>query len=315
MTRSSALFQPRITTGSATPRSTSMPDKDFSRLEYRRSDAWPRRIEREGPFIAGLLAAAPRGAPWVLDLGCGSGEHVRWLATSGHPALGLDRSADALLLASEARDRLEPGAPAPAPGSARWLRADLRALPLAAGSARLALCLGNTLVLLGDDGPILEALREARRALAPGGALLVQIINYHRLRKLQERALPINFRRPPEATEDPSEELVYLRLMDFDEPEHVSFHAITLARRSGSDDIAVRRSVRRRLRSLEADGLASLLREAGFDEIRLHGDFAGSPFEPLVSADVIALARVAAGTAVRSALPRAQALRRPPLRE
>lgn len=32
----------------------------------------------------------------VLDVACGSGRHVRWMAARGHPVTGVDRSADAI---------------------------------------------------------------------------------------------------------------------------------------------------------------------------------------------------------------------------
>jgi SAM-dependent methyltransferase len=35
----------------------------------------------------------------VLDLACGGGRHMRWMAAQGHPVLGVDRSAEALALA------------------------------------------------------------------------------------------------------------------------------------------------------------------------------------------------------------------------
>ena len=38
---------------------------------------------------------APPGGR-VLDVACGSGRHMRWFAGRGHPATGVDRSADAL---------------------------------------------------------------------------------------------------------------------------------------------------------------------------------------------------------------------------
>jgi SAM-dependent methyltransferase len=37
----------------------------------------------------------------VLDLACGGGRHMQWLAAQGHAVLGVDRSPEALALASE----------------------------------------------------------------------------------------------------------------------------------------------------------------------------------------------------------------------
>jgi len=41
-----------------------------------------------------------RPAGQVLDLACGGGRHMQWLASKGHPVLGVDRSHEALALAS-----------------------------------------------------------------------------------------------------------------------------------------------------------------------------------------------------------------------
>ncbi len=48
-------------------------------------------VQRWTPLIA------PRSA--VLDLACGAGRHMQWLATHGHRPTGVDRSAEALALA------------------------------------------------------------------------------------------------------------------------------------------------------------------------------------------------------------------------
>ena len=41
-----------------------------------------------------------RPAGQVLDLACGGGRHMQWLASQGHAVLGVDRSPEALALAS-----------------------------------------------------------------------------------------------------------------------------------------------------------------------------------------------------------------------
>lgn len=62
----------------------------YSRFEYRRLIAWPERIRREWPFLERLLATAPSRR--LLDLGSGTGEHARFLASHGFSVVGIDAS-------------------------------------------------------------------------------------------------------------------------------------------------------------------------------------------------------------------------------
>ena len=74
-------------------------DDLYSRVDYRRFVAWPKRIRREAPFLMEVLEKAPTRS--VIDLGCGTGEHCRFLAGEGFEAVGLDRSASMLANAQE----------------------------------------------------------------------------------------------------------------------------------------------------------------------------------------------------------------------
>lgn len=47
------------------------------------------------PWIERWRHLLPTGCP-VLDVACGSGRHLRWLATNGHAMTGVDRDATAL---------------------------------------------------------------------------------------------------------------------------------------------------------------------------------------------------------------------------
>jgi SAM-dependent methyltransferase len=108
---------------------------------------------------AALDLASPAGAGLAVDIGCGPGLKAGWLAEHLAPGgllLGIDIDQDAVASAS----RLWP---------ASWLSADAQALPLRAGRADLCWCVA-ALDLFAQ--PHL-ALAEARRALRPGGTLVV----------------------------------------------------------------------------------------------------------------------------------------------
>lgn len=114
------------------------------------------------------LAQVEPGKP-VADLGCGYGRHLTALIEHGHPhPLGIDRSP--LLLAEARRE---------AP-TARLLRADLRRLPLHAGSLAAAFCFYSSM-FLGTHEDAMAALREAARVLRPGGSLVLTTDNPLRL--------------------------------------------------------------------------------------------------------------------------------------
>ena len=87
----------------------------YSRLQYRRLIAWPKRIEREAPLLQEVLGSG--SSRLVLDLGCGTGEHARFLASAGYEVVGVDR-AEGLL--EEARRE--------APAGVSFFRADLGTL-------------------------------------------------------------------------------------------------------------------------------------------------------------------------------------------
>src|SRR3954469_5382827 len=128
----------------------------------------PPRLAREDVVAALRLAQVEPGKP-VADLGCGYGRHLEALIGQGHAhPIGIDRSP---LLLDEARALAR---------AARLVRADLRALPLHAGSIAAAFCFYSSM-FLGTDADSAAALREAARVLRPGGALVLTTDNPLRL--------------------------------------------------------------------------------------------------------------------------------------
>ncbi len=118
-------------------------------------------VESRHRWLAGLLALE-RGSR-VVDLGCGTGSSLRFIAPwlSDGLAVGVDRAVPAL---REAAGVLGRG------GHGRLLRADLgRPLPFAAASFDRALC-HNVLEFLPDPQLL---LREAFRVLRPRSRLVL----------------------------------------------------------------------------------------------------------------------------------------------
>lgn len=247
---------------------------DYSRLGYRRFVAWPARIRREGPLLLRSLRNAPGRR--VLDLGCASGEHSRFLAEEGFSVVGVDQSETSLALARDVESR----------GEVRYVQGDLRDLDrLVPPGFDGAICLGNTLVHLVAERDLSRALEALASVLVEGGVLLFQILNYHRLRETQSRYLPLNF--VPEEGGD----RVFLRLMDFREDGRVLFCPTTLEFRPDEPHpVRVLESRSVELRGWEREELLELLGEAGFRVTALLGDMSGRPFVVSESNDLIVVA-------------------------
>ncbi len=251
-------------------------DDPYRRCDYRRSIAWPARIRREAPVLRELLESGPNRR--VLDLGCGTGEHVRALAELGFEAVGVDRSPSMLAQARAGGES----------AGVTFVEADLRDLEgrLEPGFGG-AVCLGNVLPHLREEADLERFCQGARAVLAAGAPLLLQVLNYEGIRLRGERALPVNVRPAEDGAE-----IVFLRLMQTRPDGSVAFFPSTLELRPDEDPpLRVVRSQKVELRGWTRSQLQASLERAGFPETRAWGDFARSPFVVEASRDLILLAR------------------------
>ncbi len=133
-------------------------DADYAALYAHRDEA-----EAEAA-VATLLGAAPElAAGPVLDLGCGSGRHLKVLSRTNPEALGMDLSKPLLdLVDPELRPRL--------------LRGDMRALPFR-DEALAGVCLWFTpFGYFGDEANAALA-RDLGRVVRPGGLVLLDYLD------------------------------------------------------------------------------------------------------------------------------------------
>lgn len=247
----------------------------YAKLQYGRLFAWPERLQREGPFLLQVLQEGPE--PSLLDLGCGTGEHALHFAGAGYRVLGVDRS----------EAQLEQARPRAAGTSARFVAGDLVRLHEALGEERFgtAFCLGNTLVHLQEAKELAAACRGVHAALRPGGAWVIQILNYARLAQ-GERHLPLQFRPDAEG------EIVFLRLLRHLPDRRLQFFPTTLRLRpEAAVPVEVVSSHVTTLRGWQRDELEPELHQAGFESIVWYGDLCGNPFQPQSSTDLVCVAR------------------------
>lgn len=225
--------------------------------------------------VAGMreLLGLPHGAR-VLDAPCGWGRHARLLAEAGCTVVGADLSYNLLSRAPRARgaaDDTERAAHAP-----RYAAADIRALPFADATFDAVINVFTSLGLFLDDNEDTAALREARRVLAPGGALLLE--SMHRDDVIAQYA-----ERDAWSLPDGTEVRVRRR---FDPVTGISRERLKWRR--GHESGRKRHALRLRT----ATEIDALLRGAGFDDICYYGDWSGASFHHRAES-LIAVARTA----------------------
>jgi ubiquinone/menaquinone biosynthesis C-methylase UbiE len=119
------------------------------------------------PELAGFLAGLVELPERAIDLGCGTGADVVFLAQQGIDAVGLDISPKALELARTRADD--------AGVTATWVEGDVLDLPFADAEFDLVVDRGCLHHVPDADQPRYAA--EVARVLRPGGVLLIREMN------------------------------------------------------------------------------------------------------------------------------------------
>jgi SAM-dependent methyltransferase len=213
--------------------------------------------DRQRGFFEHLVAARPAGS--VLDVGCGTGEHLSWFSARGLRAYGLEPDAR---MFQELGRRDWPGA------APTLVQAGVEALPgVLGGDVDLVLCLGNTLPHLQDRPAAQRAVRDMAEVLAPGGRLVVQCVNFDRILAEGRAAFPVIERASPGGGK-----IAFFREYDLGGlPERVIFRT-RLVTPAGEHCTAWP------LVPLRRDELTLYFGEAGLAGVREFGDYDRSPF-------------------------------------
>ena len=109
----------------------------------------------EGDVVRGLIRKHAPGR--ALDAACGTGRHAAYMASLGHPVIGIDATAE---MASIAKSKVS---------DAEFEVADIASMPIESCSIDLAVC-SLALTHCADLEP---PLRELGRVLKPGGKLII----------------------------------------------------------------------------------------------------------------------------------------------
>jgi SAM-dependent methyltransferase len=247
----------------------------YGRLAYRGLIAWPERLQREAPLLQRVLADAP--SRHILDLGCGSGEHTRFLASLGFKVTGVDVS-PAQLEAARAADP-----------KGHYVEAGLTSLAgrVAAGQGG-AICVGNTLPHLCEEADLQAFFTDLAQCLAPGAPVLLQLLNYDRILDRGERTFPLVL-RPGDGQ---GEERVFLRLMTHHGGGRITFTPAHLRYRPGTGQpLELLSAEEVELRGWRRDELEGLAQASGWRVLETFGSMTGEDWGPTSSDLVLVLQR------------------------
>ncbi|HSP16796.1 MAG TPA: class I SAM-dependent methyltransferase, partial [Thermoanaerobaculia bacterium] len=235
-------------------------DDRYSRIEYRRLIAWEGRIKREWPLLQEILGTAP--SKRILDLGSGTGEHARFLASHGFDVTGVDSSPS----------MLEKSVTEKAEGNVRFVEGDIRDVDrVVEGKFGAAICVGNVLPHLTEADDLQRFARSLRNVILPGGPVFIQILNYDRIEAKKERALPINFLPDPD---DPKATIVFVRLMELQPDGRVIFIPSSLKLRPDREEpLELVSSQRVEVRGWRHKDLERAFRDNGFPSPTTYGAF------------------------------------------
>jgi ubiquinone/menaquinone biosynthesis C-methylase UbiE len=200
--------------------------------------------EAEASAAAELSGCKP-GAD-LLDCPCGHGRHSFPLADAGYRVVGADRSKTALRRAREQGGERE---------WPRFVEADYRELPFEDASFDAVLNLFSSIGYHGEDADR-TTLREFRRVLRPGGALVLEAMHRDRL---------MSIFRERDWEELPDGGVLFER-RSFDPVSGLVETAHSLIRANGE-----REEFGYRIRAYTATELARMLDDAGFARVEFYG--------------------------------------------
>lgn len=211
------------------------------------------RARVETAFAAGALDLKP--GERVLDLCCGQGRHAVLLAAMGCETTGLDLSEHYLRLTSEAAEKLGV--------HVETVHADMRQIPHEAHFDAIV-NMFSSFGYLESEAEDAKVLTSIRRALKPGGRVLLDLLNRD---WVVDNYVQNDWHRDPDGT-------LYLEHRELDlltSRNHVTFTAI-------SPDGAQREIGGHHIRLYTLREVAGMIEAAGLVYESVHGGFEGEAY-------------------------------------
>lgn len=234
---------------------------------------WGKRLDIEIPFLHRTLEA--EGARTVLDAACGTGVHLRALAQLGFSVTGSDISPE---MAAKAKERLK------GISDAEVFTAGFTETALSEPSDAV-LVIGNSLPNAGGADEVRQAIASLARSLAPGGVMVLHMLNYPKL--IGEGG----GLRPLRRVLHEGREFLFLKMFEIHR-DHVALIVISIERDGEEYSQQVMRS---RLFPMDLPWITDALAEAGLSVTGVFGGFSGTPYDEETSGDILLTTRHTGG--------------------
>jgi len=228
----------------------------MSRIKGKFAKSYDRFIKRESLLPPGLLKLIESYKPRkIVEFGCGTGSVAIGLGLEGFDVTGVDISGDMLKEARQKSGRLEV--------DIQFRRGDIVCINLKS-KFDLLLCLGNTLPLIYRLNEARKLFRNFSRHLNPGGAIIIQQLNYDKILKEKPHTIAV----------DHIENLI--RIKQYKYVRNLVDFVVTIVDHSHIPP-KIDRS-RSRIRPWKTNELISELRKVRFYNLIAFSDYSGSRF-------------------------------------
>lgn len=220
------------------------------------------RLKYEIPDLLKVFSGS--GVKKILDVGCGTGDHVIGLAKRGFDAVGIDRSA---AMINEANKRKK-SIPEEARSFGKFMHMDLEKVTskIEKGSFDAVLFMGNT--ISHNPHRYKDTIKDAAGLLTDKGIMIFQVTNFKKVLKTQKRLLSFNFSK---IKDEPGKEYAFLEF--YDEPnEREETILKTFAVLSSSGGRWKTSGVRNSLMAyVTKENLKKVLSRNGFTRVEFYG--------------------------------------------
>lgn len=226
------------------------------------------RVQRETDVLKGWVDRFRFRS--AVDVACGTGIHAIILAKSGIQTVGADISETMLVKAkshAEAHDV-----------RVSWIQTAMQqARQNIEGEYEAVFCLGNSLPHLLTPEDLEAAVSSFFQLLSPGGIVVIQLLNYPRILKEQNRIVGIHRQG----------ELEFIRFYDF-YPARILFNLLTIHWQNGKAAHTLNTTT---LYPYQKHELERALSKHRFCEFEYYGDMRFQPFDEQASPNLVLIGK------------------------